>query len=474
MEAERKTSIKTNYLYNLSYQILAIIVPLATTPYISRVLGPEALGDYAYVSANVSYFNMIAVLGTMTYAQREIAFAQADHRKRSQIFWEIFLFRAMTTLIVGIAYCLFLSRTGELKYLYAIHLLYVVAWALDISWFFQGVENFRVTVLRNALVKLASVILIFTLVRKKEDLWIYALIVCGTGTAGTLTMWPFLKDYLVRVPWRKLRPIRHMKGALALFVPVVGIQVYTVLDQTMLGVLIDTTQVGYYTQAEKIIKLASTVLYSLTAVLLPRMSAVVGSGDWKLANKYYEKTIYYSILLVLPMMTGCMLVADYLIPVFLGGEYDPCIGLLRIFSLLFITQGIGQIAGTVLITVNRQKQYTLSILSGSVLNLLLNTLLIPHFGAVGAASASVLSELCVELLMLRSLGNEFHNAVLLQAILHYLPVTLVMCVCLVIVRQFLTVSLVSLIVLGVLGCGIYGSLLLLTKDVSMQELLKRK
>lgn len=449
-------------------------MPLATTPYVSRVLGPRALGDFAFTGANVSYFSMFAALGTATYAQREIAFKQGSSEERSRVFWEIFLLRAMTTGVVGILYYVSFCRAGQLRYLYVIRLLMVASWATDISWFFQGMENFRVTVIRNAVVKLGTMVLIFLFVRSEEDLGIYTLLLSATILAGTITMWPFLKSYLVRVEQRKLRPLSHLKGTLELFVPVIGIQIYTVLDQTMLGVLTDTTQVGYYSQAEKIIKLVSTLLYALTAVLLPRMAAVVGEENWEQARHYYKKTMYCSVLLILPMLAGCMFTASYLIPVFLGAAYEPCIRLLRIFSLLFITQGIGQIAGTVLIAMKKQREYTRAVMTGAMVNLVLNAVFIAPLGAVGAAVASVLAELCVEILMLRGLCPEFPVSVLAEAIVHYLPHTLAMCLGLWAVRPILTqVNLFSLLTLVGLGAGIYGCVLLACRDKYLMELLRR-
>ena len=474
LATETKTSVKKNYLYNLAYQILAILVPLVTTPYVSRVLGPKGLGDFAFTGANVSYFAMFAALGTATYAQREVAFVQNDPEERSRVFWEILLLRMLTTSLVGMVYYYSFCRAGALRNLYGIRMLMVLSWALDICWFFQGMENFRVTVMRNALVKLVTVALIFLFVRTEEDVGLYTLLLSGTILAGTLTMWPFLKKYLVRIDRKRIDPLRHLRGTLELFVPVIGIQVYTVLDQTMLGLLTDTTQVGYYFQAEKIVKLVSTILYALTAVLLPRMSAVIGGKKWELAREYYQKTVCCSVLLILPMLAGCMFTAGYLIPVFLGQAYTPCILLLQIFSLLFITQGIGQIAGTVLLALKKQKSYTRAVMSGAALNLAMNGILIPRYGAVGATMASVLSELCVELLMLRGLRPEFSNRVLVQAICHYLPPTLIMCAGLWLARHFLVqVNPGSLLLMVGLGMAIYGGVLLSCRDRYLMELLKR-
>lgn len=466
---EQKKSLKRNYIYNLFYQILAILVPLVTTPYVSRVLGPERIGDYSYTSSIVSYFGMVAVLGTVSYGQREIAACQKKAGERTRLFYELLFLRTLTASAVLAVYGVFLWYIEEYRILYLIQLCTVFSWVFDISWFFQGMEDFRVTVIRNSCVKILSVFLILLFVKKEEDLWLYTLIVCGTALVGNLTMWPFLKRYIRKPEWKELRPFRHFRGSMELFVPMLGIQVYTVLDQTMLGVMADTTQVGYYSQAQKVVKLASTVLYALTAVLMPRMSAVLAERNLELARKYYNKTIDFSMLLILPMLAGTFLIADYLVPVFLGDGYEACIPLLMILSLLYITQGIGQIAGTLLISMKRQNQYTAAVTAGAIFNLCANALLIPVCGAAGAAAASVAAELCVELIMLRGIRPEFDNGCIRRAFLRYLPLTAVMCAVIMLLKNILTVSLPSLLLLGAAAAGSYGVLLMLKQDPLIYE-----
>lgn len=319
---DKEKSLKRNYAYNLSYQLLAILVPLVTTPYVTRVLGPEKLGDYAYTSAMVSYFGIVAALGTVTYAQREVACYQKAREERSRTFYEILFLRLFMVGIVFAAYCVFLFLAGTYRVLYIIQLCTVLSWAFDISWFFQGMEDFKVTVIRNSTVKLISVILILTLVKSRDDLWIYAFILCFSALLGNMTMWPFIKKYLCRIRRKELHPLRHLKGSLELFVPVLSIQIYTVLDQTMLGAMINTTQVGYYAQTQKIINLESSLLFSLTSVLMPRMTVLLSENKVELANSYYRKVVSFGFMLNLPMTAGTILISKYLIPVFLAEDTE--------------------------------------------------------------------------------------------------------------------------------------------------------
>ena len=470
---KQRASLSRNYIYNLFYQALALAVPLVTTPYITRVLGPAGLGDYAYTSAMVSYFGIAAALGTVTYAQREIAVCQNSEQGRSRIFFEILFLRLFMVGVVGAAYAVFLLFTTEYRILYLIQICTVVSWGFDISWFFQGMEDFRVTVVRNSAVKLMGLILIFLLVKKKEDLWIYTLILCGSALLGNMTMWPFLKGYIKKQPLRELRPLRHLRGSLVLFVSVVSVQIYTVLDQTMLGSMVNTTQVGYYSQAVKIINIGSSVLASLNTVFMPRIAALWAEKKKEKAGEYFRKIVYFGWLLNLPMMLGLTAVARYLVPVFLGEDFLPCISILRILSLIFVTQGMGQIAGTLLVAMKRQKEYTIAVTAGAVINLCCNSFLIPVWGADGAATASIAAEVCVEILMFHYISSDFEVRVLGEGFLNYLLPACGMAAVVFAASYFLPVTLASLAALVILGCACYGGILLAGKDSFFAGLLHR-
>ena len=180
-----QNSVKKNYLLNLSYQILALLTPLVTAPYISRVLGAEAIGKYSYTYATITYFVILSAMGTATYAQREIAYQQNDVYKRSRIFWEVFLLRLLCTCIsLVVLYCIVFNSADRNVYL--AQSLYVISVIFDISWFFQGLEEFGKVVFRNTIVKLISVVLIFTLVKSEfADYALFSKICCAGSFQGT-------------------------------------------------------------------------------------------------------------------------------------------------------------------------------------------------------------------------------------------------------------------------------------------------
>ena len=379
------------------YQLMAILIPLVTTPYISRILGATAIGDYSYTSGIVSYFGLVAATGTVNFAQKKIAVYENDIKKRSILFWEILLFRLICSIFVLIGYSIFIfNYMSQYRTLYIIQYFTVFSWLADISWYFQGTENFKITSVRNTIVKLGGTILIFLFVKEKSDLWLYTLIMSVMMLCGNLTMWHYVRKEII---WPGISQIHILKNTgmiIELFIPVISIQLYTVLDKTMLGTLCNTTEVGYYAQAEKIVKLALTVLNALSAVLLPRIAILYANKDIKKIREYYKKTLNFIFMLALPMLVGCILLADAFVPVFFGKGYDDVINLLKLESSLFIILSLGQVFGNFLIPMNKQRDFTIAVTVAALVNISFNYIFIKTMGmgAMGAVMASVLAE-CV-------------------------------------------------------------------------------
>lgn len=206
-----KKSIFTNYIYNLIYQIVVIILPLITTPYLSRVLGAENIGTYGYTLSIVTYFVLFGSLGIAMYGQREIAYVQDDKPNRSKVFWEIIVVRTISLSISLVAFY-FIYVSGE-KYqiYYKIFMLEIIATMLDISWFFQGLEEFKKTVGRNLVVRIASTILVFILVKTQDDLAKYIFIYVITTLLGNVSLWFYLPKYIQKVKIKSLDLTRPYK-----------------------------------------------------------------------------------------------------------------------------------------------------------------------------------------------------------------------------------------------------------------------
>lgn len=470
------SKLKKNYIYNLLSQLLTIIIPVITTPYVSRVLGAQAIGDFGYTTGIVSYFCMIAMLGTANYAQREIAKKHKSKNEVSCIFFEILSIRIIMIFLVFICYLVFLNLPSWKQYrtLFSVQVISFVAWGFDISWLFQGLEKFKVTALRNSIVKIISTVLVLSLVKKESDLVLYTIIYCLSDLIGNITMWPSLNGEINKVCFSKLNLFRHFKGVWELFVPNIALQLYTVFDKTMLGSLVDTLQVGYYSQAEKIIKIILVAISSLFTVLLPRFSYLSEQHGDVEANSYFVSAIKYTYFMAIPLTIGCICVSDYFVPIFFGSGYDEVAPLMKILAILFIVMSIEKLLGTVLIAYNKQNIYTTSVVVASIVNIALNLMFILVFrlDAIGVAIASVIAEFVAMLIQLFNLPMYFHKYSVLILCKNYIIAGVGMAFALMLINIIPMGFESHLAVSVLLGATIYFGLLIIIKDDMISNVMK--
>ena len=396
-----KKSIGRNYIYNIIYQILTLLIPLITTPYITRVLSVEGIGIYSFTYSIAYFFSIFAELGTVVYARREIAFCQDDKKKRSVLFWEIFIFRIFTTFICTVGYFIYIINSNE-EIIGLIQSVYILAVVFDVTWFFQGMEDFKAVVIRNSIVKIIVMIFIFLFVKSEKDLVLYITGLALLPLVGNVATIPVLKKYICKVKIKELKPFRHFKATMALFIPNIASQVYLLLDKTMLGFMTtDNIENGYYEQAQKIIKMAWTFLTTLSAVMAPRIAYTYIKNDKDALKKYMRKSFSMMWLLASGLGFGIISVAPNVVPWFLGDEYNKVITLLTIFAFILFPIGIASVTGTqYLVILKKHKIYTLSIVAGAVLNFIMNYYLIPKYYSIGAAISSVAAEIIIVIIQI--------------------------------------------------------------------------
>lgn len=396
-----KKSIGKNYIYNMIYQILILLVPLLTTPYTSRVLSVEGIGVYSFTYSIVTFFVLLAELGSVAYARREIAYCQDDKEKRSIIFWETLILRIITTLVCMIVYFIYVINS---KYIVIglVQMIYIIAVVFDITWFYQGMENFGTVVLRNSEIKIIGMLFIFIFVKDENDLLLYIFGLALITLIGNLITWVNISKYIKRVPFKELNPLKHFKSTINLFIPNIAAQVYLLLDKTMLGFLtIDSVENGYYEQTQKIIKMSWTFLTTFSAVMAPRMAYIYMKKDKEALNEYMCKSFNIIWLISSVLAFGIIGVSDNVIPWFLGDEYSKVIILLKIFAFVLFPIGLNSVTGTqYLVTLKKHRIYTISIVTGAILNFIMNCYLIPKYYSVGAAISSVIAEVVIAIIQI--------------------------------------------------------------------------
>ena len=388
-------TILTNFVFNTLNELLVILTPLIVTPYLSRTLGADGVGVFSYTQSIVTYFVLVALLGTLTYGKRTISVSRENPIELNRNFKEIMLFRLITGAAVIIAYFafIFLSKKHRLEYLY--FNIYIIGNILDINWYFIGLEEFKITVIRNSIIKLSSIFFVFLFVKKPEDVAIYVIVFSLSTLLGNLSLWAILPKYLPKVTDVHIDPLRIAKPVLILFIPTIAASIYTVLDKSMLGWIVGSDyQNGCYEQAEKIVRVAITIITSISTVIASRIAYDYSSGNRDKMTSNIYSTAQFIWMLAVPILFGIIAVADLFIPLFLGAGFDDAIDLMRIFSLLVFSVSFSHLIGlSFLIQINRERIYTKAVCISAITNVIMNLILIYLFQARGAAMASVLSEL---------------------------------------------------------------------------------
>ncbi len=464
-------NIKKNFIYNAAYQVLALLIPIITTPYLSRTLGVDAIGIFSYTYSIVSFFTIVAVSGTTIYGQRLIAFNRDDKEGLSRSFWEVFLFRLTITVMVLAIYGIFVFNTVEYRFVYLTMSLNIINVIFDITWFYQGIEDFKKIVIRNMLVKILNLISIFLFIKSEDDLIVYSLLYCGYIIIGNLSTWIGIKKKITFV--NAIHPFKNLKDIFLLFIPTVAMQVYTILDKAMIGWFTSSTyENGCYEQAEKICRIAVTVVAALATVISPRVANLYGkakNGECQ-GNEIIDllyKGICYGCAIAVPIMMGIIAVTPVFVPVFFGEGYDKIQILLPIFSILVLAVGLANIVGIAyLIPTEQQNIYTIAVTISAIVNFLMNIILIPLLLSVGAAIASVVAEsIGIAIQMFCCITkNNMKIRYILAGVWKYFSASIVMLMAVILLRDVVQNNWIGLFILIILGVIIYSSMLIILKD----------
>lgn len=416
-----------NYLYNVGYQVLAIIVPLITSAYVSRVLRPEGVGANAFTNSIIQYFILFASMGIGYYGNRQIAYVRDNRAKMAKTFWEIQIVKTIMTLVSIIAFEIFLIfYTRQFDYMVA-QSLNLVAIAFDISWFYEGVENFKVTVLKNSLVKIVSMIAIFLFIKGPSDVTLYIIVLALSTLLGNLTLWPDIYHDLPRVKIKSLNPWVHFLPMVELFIPQIATQVYVQLNRTMLGVMVNETASGYYQYSDSLVKLILALVTATGTVMLPHIANAVSHGDMKKVNQMLYKSFDFVSAMAVPMMFGLAAISLTLAPKYYGPGYGPVGTAMMIESIVILMIAWSNALGVqYLLPIHHQKQFTISVTVGAVVNIILNFPLIHFYGLNGAMWSTVLSEISVTLYQLIAVRGLLSYRTLFNSLWKYLVSGVVM------------------------------------------------
>ena len=396
-----KKSYRKNILYSSVYRCVIILTPLITSPYLTRVLGAEKLGIYSASNALATYFVIFSLLGVNDYGNRSIAQVRENREKLSDTFWQIYYLQFFLTAFLSLVY---LAAIFVIKKYFVIRLvlgIYVFSSFVEISWFAIGMEKFRLTSICNTITHLGIVAGIFLFVKQPSDLWKYTLVVTCGNLASLLVLLPLVFRYTdFRKPdFREM--MRHLKPNLLLFLPFIATSVYQYLSKIMLNIWSTEAEGGFYQNAENIINLPTFLTTAIITVMLPYASNLVAKGETDENRQLLGSTLKYTSIINIAMAFGIFAVATDFIPWYLGHEFQRSAVLIRMMAPMIFINGFSNVLRYQCILPNEMDRANLvSMFSGSGANILANLVLIPRFGASGAAVSVVLATLITMLIQM--------------------------------------------------------------------------
>ena len=481
MKNERP-SLKINTIFNAIYQILALLVPLITTPYVSRTLGVDAIGQYSYFYSIITYFTLIATFGFNDYGTKKIAESRDDKKQKTIAFLSIFVskfFFGLFCLLIYLifSFCFFKSNNIFFVISFAI---YIISTMIDPVFYFQGEEKFISICFKNITLKALSTILIFLLVRTPDDLITYTLILAGSQLFSTISLFFSLrKNNFTRISLKDLQFKKTIYSSFPFFIPALAISLFTYLNQTLLGILVnDDAESGYYGQAIKVINILATLAASLSIIMLSRISYLKKIGNEQEINRKIKQTFEAFWVLSLPLCFGLISINSIFTPLFFGQSYEKCITLIYILAPTIIFSPLNGLYGNLYYRPNNKIWIqTIAIFVSSLLNIILSFLLMPSLMSYGACVSKLVAEIIQLPILLFFSKKVIKPLTILKTLLKPLISSLLMTFLLFFIKYFLTSNQISstysLLILIPSGIIIYFSFEFLFKDEIIIENTKR-
>lgn len=401
-----------NYISTLVYQLMVVLLPIVTLPYLTRIFLPHNLGINSLIMALSSYFLLFAVFGLAVHGQKEVAYWSHDPHQLAERFWEIETLSVIMTLLSFAGYLTTLFIMPQ----YQIYILatapMVLANLLDISWLFIGLQRVPTVMTRNFIVKVLTVIAIFTLVKNNDDLLVLMIINSASSIISNATLWFIIPKELKWVPvqWKKLK--HHFVMGSLLFLPAVSTAVYTILSRVILNIFGTVNDVAYFDNADKIIRTLLTIITSATLTIMPEIAKLFSKHLTSDIFSLLRKVLLLSLAFVIPAAMGMSLISREFSIVFFGLPYQKTGVVMQIEGCIMIPVAIANIiANQFLVPLNKNKSRTFVAVTGAVINILVSLPLVMKYGAIGSAYAILITEVAVAIMYVALMGKDFKRIV---------------------------------------------------------------
>ncbi len=467
-------STRRNTAYNVGYRVFSVLLPLVTAPYLSRVVGQEGVGLYSY-AWNISYFFCLAaMLGLENYGTRAMAEARDEPGGADRVFsgiWRMQRAVAATALVLWCGYVLLFA--GEEKPIALSLTLMSISCLFNVDWALMGLEQFRPIALRNTAVKLIAAACVFIFIRSRDDLWIYGFAWGLSTCAGNLLSALSLRGKVKLVRVTREEAFRHLRPCALLFVSVLAVSVYRIMDKVMVGAIAGMAQNGLYENAEKIMFCLSGFISAVGTVMLPKTAAMHKRGETDGVRRHMDATMQAILCMTSAMAFGLAAVADRLCPLFYGEDFTGSSPLMAQLGFTLIIIGFANVIRTQWILPQERDRIVLrSVCAGAAVNLAVNALLIPWLKAEGAVIGTLLAEFTVPLVQWFHVRRELPYGRYVKHLLTYAALGAVMLVAVRLLGRVIPVSWPGLAIQMVCGALLYGAMCLVLWKATASPLLR--
>ena len=411
---KKQKSIKKNFVYNTILKMSGFIFPIITFPYVSRILLPLGTGRVSFAVSLIAYFTMLSQLGIPTYGIRTCSKVRNNRLELTRTAHELLGINLIMCVVSYMLLALALLLLPDLRRdrtLYVLISSTIILSSIGMEWLYKALEQYRYIAVRSIVFKLIAMAALFLLVHKNEDYVIYGGISIFASSASNICNLINVRKYIDLRPVGNYDMKRHLKPVAVFFAMACATTIYTHMDTIMLGFLLTKSDVGVYNAAVRIKTLLLSVVTSLGAVLLPRSSYYIEKKMWKKFRVASRKSLNFVFILSAAFMLYFMLYARFGIMLLSGGYFEASILPMRIImpTLLFI--GVTNITGIqIMVPMGREKSVLMSEVAGLVINLILNTLLIPRMASTGAAIGTLVAEIAVLVVQYFALRKEIAQA----------------------------------------------------------------
>ncbi|WP_435168684.1 flippase [Paenibacillus glycanilyticus] len=466
--------IVKNYIYNILYQVFAMLVPVITAPYLARVLGASNQGIYSYVNSVTYIISILTLLGIYSYGNRQIAYERDNRSKMSQTFWEIMFLRLILTVVGTLIFFVFAILYKSYTVYFFIYYLYLLAQFIDCTWIFVGLEDMKVAVIKNAITKILSTIGIFLFVKNSNDVGVYLLILGLSVFVSNLLSFTQLRFYVDKPRIKVNNIIVHLRGSLRLFLPMVATLLYLQFGKVMIEYFTrETSQLSYYDNAEKIVTVILTLITALSTVMMPRIANEFSKGNDNKVQDYLIKSAKFSLFLAFPMTFGLIAIAKSLVPWYLGNDFLPVIYGIIIISPIIIAYSLEGVSGRQYFTATNQTRIlTLAYTITAIVNLISNIILIPIWGFLGAAVATLMSSFITVVIQYIYMNRQVSMKTLIRSFRNYFFYSGIMFLIVFIISYRMSPTILTTIIQISIGAIVYLLLCIVTKDEIYIEMVR--